>query len=82
MHHLPSFKNSYNACNILSVAAEEKTGSFFSLPKKPKMFAGGRWGANVVFQTKDFFHDNLGTPLAPQVHMLQYPCPLLYPKNC
>ncbi len=42
MHHLPSFRNSFNACDVSSAAAGEKTGFFFLRQKKPKKFAGGR----------------------------------------
>jgi hypothetical protein len=30
MHHLPSLRNSFNACDVLLAAAGEKTGCFFS----------------------------------------------------
>ncbi len=41
MHHLPSFRNSFNACDVSLAPGGEKTGFFFP-PKNPKMFAGGR----------------------------------------
>jgi hypothetical protein len=40
MHHLPSFRNSFNACDVSSAAAGEKTGSFFPAKKAQDVCRG------------------------------------------
>jgi hypothetical protein len=40
MHHLPSFRNSSNACNLLLAAAGKKTGSFFPAKKAQDVHQG------------------------------------------
>ncbi len=58
MHHLPSLRNSFNACHVLSAAAGEKTSCFFSRQKNPRCSPGnGDW---QLGQYRYWYHTGAG----------------------